>query len=253
MPIIYLLGGLVVMAMLAPLITALIRGGFPKDRDHRVQTAFEETAEELGLEFKLVPTGLSARLVFEPERKIYIPTHEPTINGQWRGRQIKGHGKVELLRNSGSEFRHRPKISVEILDERLKKVRIEPRHKVGRLEKMAVGQMADVDWGQPDTPTGDDRFDAEFIVGGMIDDDVMDVLRVEAVKDELRALDRDPEILWFEIRLGLLTVEIDFRGLDSETLRATIEESAERARKLEQAGAGRGSHRQSSEEYFPTI
>ncbi len=253
-PIIYLLGGLVVLAMLAPLITALIRGGFPEDRDRRVQDAFEGAAQKLGLLFELRPTGLSAYDYFNQDQQIYLPSHEPQIKGQWRGRTIEGLGKVERLRRNGSEFRHRPRISVGLNDERIKKLRIQPRDKLGRLEKRAVGNMADVDWGQPDTPTGDDKFDADFIIGGLVDDEHLSWLRQPEVKEALRRLDEDPAYLWFEIRLGKLTVEIDFRGLNASELVTTIEAVVDSAQALEEAFVdGRARRRDEETEFFPSF
>lgn len=215
------------------LVRQFLLGGTSPKGLKRVKAAWKSAAEDLGFE-----TGVLT------ER----------IKGVRRGRQVEVH-LVKVDRQTGHDDLQRydllTRVQVSLSHERWNNgVKLEPRDTLARIERSAVGDVADLEEG-PDIPTGDWNFDNDFIVAGQVGDDVLSRLRRPAVKDALYEI-RDTT-KWFQIRLGELVTEED-RGIDNEhELVRFVDRVIDAADALDDAMAGTTVDNDDVEDLFPDL
>lgn len=132
----------------------------------------------------------------------------PGIKGARRGRSVDASVRTDaavILDNQKQEKYTR--FRVELRRNRWKEgVKIRPRSFFAKLEKSAVGEIANLE-GEPVVRTGDDKFDRDFMVGGKVTESTKRALRSASVQQALRDLvDR---FGWYEIKIGELVVDVD--------------------------------------------
>lgn len=223
-----LVGSILLLAVLAKVITRFISGPATASR-FKLKEAWTTVANRMG--FDLIGG--------------------PGLKGMRRGRAVDA--RIETEGAVTVDQRHQKyytRIQVA-LGHRLWRegVKIKPRGALAKLEKAAVGEVANLER-QPIVRTGDGKFDRDFMVSGRVTEPARRALGQPAVHQALRGL--NGRFDWYEIKLGELIVEIDHGIANEDQLARHIDRCVDAADRLDDAIDGDDVGAQGKEELFPS-
>lgn len=216
-----------VLVLAVPSILSEFFGIGTKGSFKRIKEAFLEAAERTELEFHPRDMVQSSK----------IQERESGLKGVHRGRQVEVASFTEIRessrRNHFETFHSHADVEVKLSDELWAQgVKIEPRSRGQKLEQKILGDVARLDKVK-DVLTGNREFDEDFLVSGMVGDEMLTMLREPALQQTLSEL--AAKYKGFKVKLGKVVLELPTTPKDADGLIAAVDRAIDAADQLDGA------------------